>query len=62
MLKPNSPQDVIASDSCSPSKCVCHNQENGPQDFFYVYTCLFTNLHITLPFDEFTMGSLGFST
>jgi len=58
MLKPDAPQDVIVADNCSSSKRVYHGQENGPQDFFYVYTYLFTNLHVTLPFDEFTMGVL----
>jgi len=55
MLKPDAPQDVIVVDSCSSSECVCQGEENGPQDFFYVYTYVFTHLHVTLPFDEFTM-------
>ena len=49
---------MIAVDSCIFSERVCHSRENGPQDFFYVYTCLFTYLHITFSFDEFTMGVL----
>ena len=56
MLKPDSPQDVIAVNSCSPFEGICQNWENSPQDFFYIYTCLFTDLHITLPFDEFKIG------
>ena len=58
MLKPDSPSNVVTVDSCSPSENVCHSQEGAYQDFIYVYTCLFTRLHITLSFDEFIMGVL----
>jgi len=59
MLKPVSSQDAIVADSFSPSKCVCHGQENSPKDFFYVYTRPFTDLHIiTLPFEDFMMEVL----
>jgi len=51
MLKPDSPSDVIVADSCDYIDQVCHGRENGPHDFFFVYTCLFNDLHVTLPFD-----------
>jgi len=56
MLKSNYPLDVVATDSCNHTDRVCHGRENGCRDLFFVYTCLFNNLHISLPFDEFTMG------
>lgn len=58
ILKPDSPSDVVATNSCNHTDQVCHDRENGPQDFFFVYTCLFNDLHIILPFDEFIMGVL----
>lgn len=60
ILKPDSPSNVIATNSCSHTERVYHGRENGSQDFFYVYICLFTNLDVTFPFNEFTMGVLRF--
>jgi len=37
---------------------VCHGRENAPQNFFFVYSTFFVDLHVTLPFDDFTMGVL----
>jgi len=39
---------------------VCHDQEGALEEFFYMYMCHFSQLHIRLPFDEFTMGLLRF--
>ena len=39
-------------------ECVCHGRERAAEDFFYMYMCHFSQLHIRLPFDEFTMGVL----
>jgi len=57
-LKPNAPSDAVAADSCNHSNRVCHGRENSPQEFFYVYITFLNDLHVTLPFDEFTMGVL----
>jgi len=38
---------------------VCHSQEDHDIDFFFMYACLFTNSHVRVLFDEFTMGVLG---
>jgi len=37
---------------------VCHGRENASHDFFFVYSTFFSNLHMTFPFDDFTMGVL----
>jgi len=37
---------------------VCHGQENAPHDFFFVYSTFFSHLHISFPFDDFTMSVL----
>jgi len=57
MLKSNSPPDVVAIDNCNHIDRICHGRKNGHRDFFFAYTCLFNDLHITLLFDEFTMKS-----
>ena len=46
------------ADICGYADRVCHGRENAPQYFFFVYNTFFSNLHITLPFDDFTMGVL----
>jgi len=58
MLKSDSPTDVVTADSCSLSESGYHGREEANQDFIYIYTCLFTNLHNSLSFDEITMGVL----
>ena len=52
------PSDILIAEICGYSDRVCHGRENVPVDFFYVYTTLFTNLRVTLPFDDFTMDVL----
>ena len=39
-------------------ECVCHDREVAAEEFFYINMCHFSQLHIRLPFDEFTMGVL----
>jgi len=39
-------------------ECVCHGREGVVEECFYMYMCHFSQLHIRLPFDEFTMGVL----
>jgi len=41
---------------CGVIDRVCHGRENAPVNFFFVYSTLFVDLHVTLPFDSFTMG------
>jgi len=46
------------ADICGVIDRVCHGRENAPVDFFFVYSTLFVDLHVTLPFDNFTIGVL----
>jgi len=39
-------------------ECVCHGRDGAAEEFFYMYMCHFSQLHIRFPFDEFTMGVL----
>jgi len=39
-------------------ECVCHGREGVAEEFFHMYMCHFSQLHIRLPFDEFTIGVL----
>ena len=43
---------------CEPAKSVCFGRSGTSPPFFYMYTCLFSDLHVSLPFDKFTMGVL----
>jgi len=51
-------RDIVASDRVSVVKCVCHGRKGVAEEFFYMYMCHFSQLHIRLPFDVFTMGVL----
>jgi len=55
---PNCLSDAIVTDICGMTDRVCHDRKNALHDFFFVYNTFFADLHITLPFDNFTMGVL----
>jgi len=57
-LTPDCPSEAIVADICGVTDHVCHGRENAPHDFFFVYNTFFADLHVTLPFDDFTMGVL----
>jgi len=48
----------LFAERCTSIDNVCHGREDHDHDFFYIYRCLFTDSHVRLPFDEFTMGVL----
>jgi len=48
----------LFAEHCMPIDNVCHGREGHNNDFFYIYPCLFTDSHVCLPFDEFTIGVL----
>jgi len=48
------PTEALAIDVCCVTDRVCHDRENAPHDFFFVYSTFFYHLHITFPFDDFT--------
>ncbi|BAT87747.1 hypothetical protein VIGAN_05114400 [Vigna angularis var. angularis] len=51
-------KDIVSLKRASDIDCVCHGKESYEDDFFYDYTNIFTQLHVWIPFDEFTIGVL----
>jgi len=60
LVRSGLPSDIIVAEICGYTDHVCHGRENAPVDFFFVYNTLFTNLRVTLSFDEFTSNVLKF--
>ena len=52
--------DIVSLERVSAIDRVCHGQEGAAEKFFYMYMCHFSQLHIRLPFDDFTMACCGF--
>jgi len=52
------PSDILIAEICGYTDRVFHGRENASIDFFYVYITLFTDLRVTLSFDDFTMDVL----
>ena len=51
-------RDIVSLEQVSVVECVCHSQEGAIEKFFYMYMYHFSQLHVRLPFDDFTMGIL----
>jgi len=49
---------IISLERVSAIDSVCHGQEGATEKFFYMYMCHFSQLHVRLPLDDFTMGVL----
>ncbi|QCE15234.1 hypothetical protein DEO72_LG11g2243 [Vigna unguiculata] len=50
--------DIVSLERVSAIDRVCHGQEGATEKFFYMYMCHFSQLHVRLPLDDFTMGIL----
>jgi len=50
--------DIVSLERVSAIDRVCHGQEGATEKFFFMYMCHFSQLHVRLPFDDFTMGVL----
>jgi len=50
--------DIVSLERVSAVDRVCHGQEGATEKFFYMYMCQFSQLHVRLPLDDFTMGVL----
>jgi len=50
--------DIVSLEMVSAIDRVCHWQEGATEKFFYMYMCHFSQLHVRLPLDDFTMGVL----
>jgi len=49
---------IVSMERVSAIDRVCHGQEGATEKFFYMYMCHFSQLHVRLPLDDFTMGVL----
>ncbi|QCD78931.1 hypothetical protein DEO72_LG1g2567 [Vigna unguiculata] len=49
---------IVSLEQVSAIERVCHSQEGATDKFFYMYMCHFSQLHVRLPLDDFTMGVL----
>ncbi|QCE04912.1 hypothetical protein DEO72_LG8g2953 [Vigna unguiculata] len=49
---------IVSLEQVSAVECVCHSQEGAAEKFFHMYMCHFSQLHVRLPLDDFTMGVL----
>jgi len=58
ILKPDASDGILAIDYCGTTDTICMGRSPLEGPFFFVYACLFSDLHVTLPLDDFTMGLL----
>jgi len=49
---------IVSVERVRRGDSVCHGREGHSHDFFYMYSTLVTDLHVCVPFDDFTMGVL----
>jgi len=49
---------IVSLERVSAIERVCHDQEGVLEKFFYMYMCHFSQLHVRLSLDDFTMGVL----
>jgi len=49
---------IVSLEMVSAIDRVCHGQEGATENFFYMYMCHFSQLHVRLSLDDFTMGVL----
>jgi len=49
---------IVSIERAKSGDSVCHGREGHSHDFFYMYSTLIYDLHVCLPFDDFTMGVL----
>jgi len=49
---------IVSLHKCKTSDVVCLGREDLPEDLFYFYLCLITNVHVWFPLDKFTMRVL----
>ena len=58
VLKASAEESRLAFDPCSLEDRVYREQSSTEPPFFFMYSCLFLDLHVSLPFDAFTVGVL----
>jgi len=58
ILKAGGHSSFFSVEPCLPTESVCMGRPGTSPPFFYMYSCLFSDLHVSLPFDSFTMDIL----
>jgi len=58
ILKRDVEVGIVSLERCIVTDNVSHGWEWVSPEFFYVYICLFSNTHVQLSFNEFTMSVL----
>jgi len=56
VLKADGRSSLFSVEPCLPTESVCMGRSGTDPPFFYLYSCLFSDLHVSLPFDNFIMG------
>jgi len=58
VLKADANHSFFQVQPCSSAETICLSWSPSESPFFYMYACLFADLHVSLPFDDFTVGIL----
>jgi len=58
LLKLDASYSIFAIYYCQSTHTICMGRSSFDGPFFFVYSCLFSGLHVALPFDDFTMSVL----
>ena len=58
VLIPDTDDGILAINYFYPTDTICIGRSSSETHFFFIYSCLFSDLHVALPFDDFTMGVL----
>jgi len=58
VLKASAEESLLAFGPCSLEDRVYRERSSTEPPFFFMYACLFSDLHVSLPFDAFTAGVL----
>ena len=58
ILKSDACDGILAVEHCRPTDTICMGRSSSEGHFFFLYSCLFSDLHISLLFDDFTMDVL----
>jgi len=58
ILKPYANNGILEIDYFHPANTIYIGRSPSETLFFFVYSCLFSNLHVVLPFDDFIKGVL----
>ena len=56
VLKADNHSSFFSVEPCLSTENMCMGRPGTGPPFFYMYSCLFSDWHVSLPFDSFTMG------